>query len=152
MLLALAFPGARNMPIHASPSLEVLAFAFGLSLFTGILFGIAPAWMASRSEPADALRSGARSTASGASILQRSLVVFQAALSLVLLVGAGLFAQSLSKLQHINLRLDASNRSIIHIDPQTAGYLPSQVGDLYRTITDRLHSIPGVEKVGISSY
>ena len=62
----------------------------GLSLLTGVLFGVAPAWIASKAEPADALRSGARSTAGGASLLQRALVVVQAGLSLVLLVGAGL--------------------------------------------------------------
>jgi macrolide transport system ATP-binding/permease protein len=151
MLLALAFPGAENVPIDASPSPVVLAFAFGLSLVTGILFGVAPAWIASKAEPADALR-GARSTTGGATMLQRVLVVAQAGLSLVLLVGAGLFAQSLNKLEHIDLKLDATNRYIVHINPQTAGYTQRQVGDLYRTIEERFHALPGVEKVGISSY
>jgi predicted permease len=152
LLLALAFPSAESLPIHSSPSPEVLGFACGLSLVTGILFGVAPAWIASRTEPADALRSGMRGTAGGAMLLQRSLVVVQAALSLVLLVGAGLFSESLNKLQHIDLKLDARNRYIVHINPQTAGYSQRQVGDLYRTIEERFHAIPGVEKVGISSY
>jgi predicted permease len=152
MLLALAFPGAHDVPIQASPSLEVLAFAFGLSLVTGALFGVAPAWIASRTEPADALRNGMRSTAGGATLLQRGLVVFQAALSLVLLVGAGMFSESLSKLEHIDLKLDARNRYIVHMNPQTAGYGQRQVGDLYRTIEERFHALPGVDKVGISSY
>jgi len=151
MLLALAFPGAENVTIDANPSPEVLAFAFGLSLVTGILFGVAPAWIASKAEPADALR-GARSSTSGATMLQRGLVVAQAGLSLVLLVGAGLFAESLSKLEHIDLKLDATNRYIVHINPQTAGYGQAQVGNLYRTIENRFHALPGVEKVGISSY
>lgn len=152
MLLALAFPGADHMPIDPSPSLAVLAFAFGLSLFTGILFGIAPAWIASKATPADALRGGMRSMAGGATLLQRTLVVVQAGLSLVLLVGAGLFAQSLSKLEHIDLKLDPVNRYIVHINPQTAGYVQHQVGELYRTIDERFHALPGVEKVGISSF
>jgi predicted permease len=152
MLLALAFPGAHEIPIQAGPSPAVLAFAFGLSLLTGVLFGVAPAWIASRTEPADALRSGARSTLGGATLLQRGLVVLQAALSLVLLVGAGLFSQSLSKLEHIDLKLDARNRYIVHINPQTAGYSQRQVGDLYRTIEERFHALAGVDKVGISSY
>jgi predicted permease len=151
MLLALAFPGAEHVPIDASPSPEVLAFAFGLSLVTGILFGVAPAWIASKAEPADALR-GARSATGGATMLQRALVVAQAGLSLVLLVGAGLFAESLNKLEHIDLKLDATNRYVVHINPQTAGYGQRQLGDLYRTIEDRFHALPGVEKVGISSY
>ena len=99
MLLLMAFPGDNNVPIHASPSLEVIGFAFGLSVVTGILFGVAPAWITASANPADALRSGTRATATGASLLQRGLVVVQAALSLVLLVGAGLFAQSLNKLR-----------------------------------------------------
>ena len=152
MLLVLAFPGAQNVPIQASPSLAVLGFACGLSLVTGILFGVAPAWIASRTEPADALRSGMRQAAGGATVLQRGLVVVQAALSLVLLVGAGLFAESLNKLEHIDLKLDARNRYIVHINPQTAGYSQREVGDLYRAIEERFHAIPGVEKVGISSY
>lgn len=152
MLLALAFPDAQVMPIHAAPSAAVLAFAFGLSILTGVLFGVAPAWIvAAQSEPVDALRSGARATG-GATLLQRGLVVAQAALSLVLLVGAGLFAQSLNKLQHTDLKLDSRNRYIVHINPQAAGYLQTQVGSLYREIEDRFHSIPGVEKVGICTY
>src|SRR5262249_14574170 len=95
MLLAMAFPGAQNVPINASPSGVVLAFAFGISLLSGILFGVAPAWISSNANPADALRSGTRTTTSGASLLQRSLIVLQSALALVLLVGAGMFIQSL---------------------------------------------------------
>ena len=126
-LVALAFPGQEGMPIDAAPSPLVIGFAFGLSLLTGILFGIAPAWMAARTQPAEALRSNARTTAQGASLLQRGLVVVQAALSLVLLVVAGLFAQSLSKVEGTDMKLDATNRYIIHINPQAAGYMPSQV-------------------------
>jgi macrolide transport system ATP-binding/permease protein len=151
MLLAMAFPGAQNIPIGASPSGAVLAFAFGISLLTGILFGVAPAWITSNANPADALRSGSRSTTSGASLLQRSLVVLQSALALVLLVGAGMFIQSLNKLRSIDLKLDSTNRYIVHFNPQAAGYAPAQVEALYRTIEDRFHAIPGVQKVGISS-
>ncbi|ABF42462.1 ABC efflux pump, inner membrane subunit [Candidatus Koribacter versatilis Ellin345] len=152
MLLVLAFPGAQQVPIHAAPSPAVLAFAFGLSLLTGVLFGMAPAWIAAKSEPVEALHRGTRSVIGGATLLQRGLVVMQAGLSLVLLVGAGLFAQSLSKLQHIDLKLDATNRYIVHINPQTAGYSQRQVGELYRLLEERFHLIPEVEKVGITSY
>ena len=152
MLLMLAFPGDQNVPINASPSLEVLGFAFGLSLVTGVLFGVAPAWIAAQAEPVDALRSGTRTTSSGASLLQRGLVVGQAALSLVLLVGAGLFSQSLNKLQSMDMKLDAKNRYIVHINPQAAGYAQTQVEALYRTMEGRFHAIPDVKKVGITSY
>ena len=152
MLLALAFPGQRGVPIDASPSPAVIAFAFGLSLVTGILFGVAPAWIAARTQPAEVLRSNARTTAHGASLLQRALVVLQAALSLVLLVAAGLFTESLNKAQSTNMRLDATNRYIIHINPQAAGYATTQVEALYQTIEDRFHALPGVIKVGLATY
>lgn len=151
MLLALAFPEAKNLPVHASPPPAVLGFACGLSLLTGVLFGVAPAWIAARTDPADTLRSGTRATG-GATLLQRGLVVLQAAISLVLLVGAGLFTQSLNKLQHTDLKLDSRNRYVVHINPQAAGYSQTQLGDLYRAIEDQFHQIPGVEKVGLASY
>ena len=151
-LLMLAFPGAQGLPIEATPSPAVLGFAFGLSVITGVLFGVAPAWIAAKTQPADALRSGSRSTTTRASLLQRGLVVTQAALSLVLLVAAGLFTQSLNKLEHADMRLDAKNRYIVHINAQAAGYGPKQLEALYRTMEDRFHALPGVAKVGISSY
>jgi macrolide transport system ATP-binding/permease protein len=152
MLLVLAFPGADNLPVQASPSLPVLAFACGLSLLTGILFGVAPSWIAAQAEPADALRSGSRASAGGASLLQRGLVVLQAALSLVLLVGAGLFSRSLNKLQSTDLKLDSRNRYILHINPQAAGYSQTQLESLYRIIEDRFHALPGVTKAGLALY
>ncbi len=151
-LLALAFPDQQNMPVAASPSLLVIGFAFVLSLVTGILFGLAPALMAARTQPAEALRSNARTTAHGASLLQRALVVLQAALSLVLLVAAGLFAQSLNKAENVNMKLDATNRYIAHINPQAAGYKNTEVEPLYQTIVERFHAIPGVLKVGLATY
>ena len=102
-----------------SPSLAVMGFAFGLSLVTGVLFGVAPAWIAAKAEPADALRSGARTTTGRASLLQRGLVVLQAALSLVLLVGAGLFAQSLNKLAEHGY--EAGGEEPVHRAYQSAG-------------------------------
>jgi predicted permease len=151
MLLRLAFAGATNLPIDARPSLPVIGFACGLAIVTGIVFGIAPAWIAGRSQPVEALR-GARTTASGASRLQRSLVVLQAALSLVLLVGAGLFSQSLNKVQSTDLKLDSKNRYIVHINPQAAGYPETKLEALYRTMEQQFHALPGVQKVGICTY
>jgi predicted permease len=151
-LLALAFPAQQNMPVSAYPSPLVIGFAFALSLCTGILFGLAPALMAARAEPAEALRANARTTAAGASWLQRGLVVLQAALSLVLLVAAGLFTQSLSKVENVDMKLDTRNRYIAHINPQAAGYKNTEVEPLYRVIVDRFHAIPGVLKVGLSTY
>src|SRR6516165_3013669 len=152
MLLALAFPAQQGVPIDPAPSLAVIAFALGLSLLTGILFGIAPAWIAAHAQPAEALRANARTAAQGASSLQRALVVVQAALSLVLLVVAGLFTQSLNKARGADMKLDASNRYILHINPQAAGYATTQVEALYGIIEDRFHALPGVVKVGLATY
>jgi macrolide transport system ATP-binding/permease protein len=151
-LLALAFPNQHDMPVSAAPSPLVIGFAFALSLVTGILFGLAPALMAARTQPADALRSNARTTAHGVSWLQRALVVLQAALSLVLLVAAGLFAQSLGKAENVDMKLDATNRYIAHINPKAAGYKNTEVEPLYQSIVDRFHAIPGVVSVGLATY
>jgi macrolide transport system ATP-binding/permease protein len=151
LLVSTAFPGGRNVPIDATPSFAVVGFTFGISVIAGVLFGMAPALTAARSGAADALRTGARTTKAGASRLQSGLIILQIALSLILLVGAGLFADSLNKLQGIDMKLESKNRYILHIDPQAAGYLPSQVGGLYRTIEQRFHEVSGVLRVGISS-
>ncbi len=152
VMLSLAFPDSPNLPIDASPSLVVLGFAFALSLATGLLFGIAPAWITSHSEPAEALRGSNRSTRDGSSVLQRSLVVVQAALSLVLLVGAGLLTRSLNKLENQSFGLQTENRMVVHISPNNAGYKPEQLQSIYDQIEQSLGALPGVERVGVASY
>ncbi|WP_446743728.1 ABC transporter permease [Silvibacterium acidisoli] len=151
-LLSMASSRDGSLPVSANPSPEVLAFALGLTLLTGILFGLAPAWVSSKSDPIEALRSGTRATTGGATLLQRGLVVGQAALSLILLVTAGLFTQSLNKLQHVDLKLDTTNRYIVHINPQGAGYSQPRLEALYQSIEQRFHMLPGVQRVGIASY
>jgi predicted permease len=152
MLLMLAFPGGQHLPISSHPSMQVLVFAVCVAITTGVLSGVAPALIGAKAPPADALRNGTRATAGGASLLQRGLVVLQAALSVVLLVGAGLFVQSLGKLQHTDMKLESKNRYIVHINAQAAGYKDDQVNALYRTLEDRFHAIPGVVKVGVSTF
>ncbi|QNI38385.1 ABC transporter permease [Edaphobacter sp. 4G125] len=152
LLLAMAFPQATSLPIEASPSLVVLAFAFGLSLLTGLVFGIAPAWITSHSQPAEALRGSNRSTGDSAGWLQKSLVILQAALSLVLLVGAGLMAKSLNKLQNQDFGVITENRVVAHFSPENAGYKQEQLQALYDRIDQNLHALPGVEKASLSLY
>jgi len=152
MLLMLAFPGDQHLPISSRPSIDVLGFAVCVALTTGVLFGVAPAFIGAKAPPADALRNGTRATAAGASLLQRGLVVLQAALSVVLLVGAGLFSQSLGKLQHTDMKLESENRYIVHINAQAAGYKDEQMNGLYRNLEERFHEIPGVVKVGVSTF
>jgi putative ABC transport system permease protein len=151
VILYLAF---RNdpVPIPATPSLPVLGFALAVALLTGILFGVGPAWMTSKANPVEALRGANRSTANHGGWGQKSLVVVQAALSLVLLCAAGLLARSLSNMQHQDFGFVTANRAILHIDPLMAGYKPNQLEALYRQLRDNLAAIPGVKQVGFSLY
>ena len=151
VILYLAFQ-KEYVPIHATPSLPVLAFAFGVSVLTGVLFGVAPAWMTARANPVEALRGANRSTGRSKGWGQKSLVVLQAALSLVLLCAAGLLTRSLSNMQHQNFGFDTANRYILHVDPQMAGYKPDQLEALYRQLRDNIAAIPGVKQVSFSLY
>lgn len=152
MILALAFPDSPQLPIHASPSLVVLGFAFALSLLTGIVFGIGPAWVTSHSDPAEALRGVNRSTKDRSSLPQKSLIVFQAALSLVLLVCAGLLTQSLRNLEHQNFGLTTANRYVVHFDPAGAGYTITTVRALSDQLEREFSALPGVKSVGLALY
>ncbi len=154
LILHFAFPavGGSGVPISASPSVPVLLFAFGVSLITGITFGIAPAWMATQVDPIEALRGASRSTARTGSLPRKTLVVFQAALSLILLSASGLLTTALHRLENQDLGLDQDRRLVANIEPRLAGYRPEQLTPLYRRIHDSLASIPGVSGVTLSTY
>jgi predicted permease len=152
VILALAFPDATALPIEASPSPAVLGFAFLTALGTGVLFGTAPAWMSSHAEPAEALRGINRSTRDRSSLPQRGLVVFQAALSLVLLAGAGLMTESLRNLERQRFGIVTGNSYVLHLSPEGAGYTIDRLPALYRQIEDRFSALPGVASVALAMY
>jgi macrolide transport system ATP-binding/permease protein len=152
MILALAFPHARHMPIQASPSLPVLAFAFMVSLVTGVIFGTAPAWLSSQAKPAEALRGANRSFGDQSSVPQRALVVLQVALSMVLLSGAFLMAKSLASLEHQNFGIATAHRYVLEFDPMAAGYTVDRLPALYRQMEDRLSALPGAVNVSLARY
>ncbi len=152
MILALAFPDATNLPFSASPSLPVLAFAFGVSVFTGILFGFGPAWLSSHAQPADALRGANRSTRDRTTLPQKSLVILQAALSVILLSGAVLTTRSLLNLEHQNLGVVTASRYVAHFDPEGAGYTVDRLAALYREIEERFSALPGMAHVSLAMY
>jgi putative ABC transport system permease protein len=155
LILHLAFQigGPNNyVPISATPSLPVLLFTLGMSVFTGILFGIAPAWMTSHADPIEALRGTNRSVSGSRSWAQRSLVIAQAAMSLVLLSAAALLGQSLRNLQHQKFGFEMQGRYIAWINPQLGNYKPEQMETMFRQIDDRLQQIPGVRMVAPALY
>ena len=153
LVLHLAFTGPNFwVPIDASPSIPVLLFALGISLLTGILFGIAPAWTTSHAEPVEALRGANRTTGGGARWPQKALVVGQAAVSLVLISAAVMLAQSLRNLEHQNFGFEVEGHYMASIDVFQAGYKPEQLDLLYRRIFDRLQRIPGVRGVAGATY
>jgi len=151
-ILLIAFRGSHFIPISPTPSLPVLGFAFLLSLVTGIVFGVAPAWITSHSDPAEALRGAGRSTRERSSLARKSLVVIQVALSAVLLVGAGLLTQTLRNLENQRFGFEPEGRLIVRVNPTLAGYKPEALLGLYQQLNQRLPQIPGVVSASYSLY
>jgi len=153
LILNLAFTGPHQyVPIDATPSMPVLLFAFGVSLLTGVLFGIVPAWMTSHAEPVEALRGANRAIGGGAKWHQKALVIGQAAVSLVLLSAAAMLAESMHNLEHQKFGFEPNDRYMASIDELQAGYQPEQLDLLYRRLFDRLRQIPGVKGVAGATY
>jgi predicted permease len=155
LILHLAFQnGGPNdyVPISATPSLPVLLFTLGLSVLTGIIFGIAPAWVTSHADPVEALRGATRSLGSGHSWAQKSLVIAQGAISVVLLSAAALLGQSLRNLEHQDFGFDTQGRYLASINPSLSNYKGEQMEPLFRQINDRLRQIPGVRMVTEALY
>ena len=150
LILHLAFEnGARDnyVPISATPSVPVLLFTLGVSVLTGIIFGIAPAWVTSHADPVEALRGANRSLGGGGSWAQRSLVIAQGAISVVLLSAAALLGQSLRNLEHQNFGFETQGRYIAWINATLGNYKSEQMEPMFRQINDRLRAIPGVRMV-----
>jgi predicted permease len=133
---------------------RVLAFTFGVSVTTALLFGLVPAWRATRLELDPALKS--QRVIVGESTrgfrLGQGLVVAQVALSLLLLIVAGLFLRSLQNLRGQDLGFRPEGVLIVEIDPQGGGYSPGQLQGLYRDLVERMEALPGVESASLSLF
>ena len=155
LILHLAFDsrGPNNwLPIGASPSTTVLLFTLALSIVTGVIFGIAPAWMTSHAEPVEALRGANRSVGGRRTWAQKTLVIAQAAISLVLLSAAAMLGKSLLNLEHQNFGFQTNGRYVISVNPLLSNYKPEQLTPLFRQVEDRLRTIPGVRMVSSALY
>ena len=152
LLLNLAFRDAHFLPISATPSPLVLAFSFVLALITGVIFGAAPAWFATRTNPVEALRGSGRSTADHSSFARVALLIVQAALSVVLVAGATMLARSLNQLEHQDLGYKTDNRIVVSLNKPPSSYPLPKLESLYRQIEDAMNRLPGVEASGLSLY
>jgi predicted permease len=122
---------------------RVLAFTLSVSLLTGALFGLAPAWRATRLDLVTALNQSRRATGA-VSRLSKGLIVTQVALSLLLLVGAGLFIRTLYNLQRVNLGFNQQNLLVFRLQPQQGGYKDERLLQFYQQLFARLDNLPGV--------
>jgi predicted permease len=155
LIVSLAFQiGGRNnyVPLDATPSWTVLLFTLGVSVLTGVVFGIAPAWMTSHTNPADALRGASRSVGAGRSWAQKSLVIAQIATSLVLLSAAALLGRSLRNLELQNFGFDTQGRYIAWINPMLGNYKAELMEPMFRQLDDSLLQIPGTRMVAPALY
>jgi macrolide transport system ATP-binding/permease protein len=151
-ILVLAFPLSQNMPLLARPSWGVLLFAILIPILTGLLFALVPGWVSSGTEAADASRGNSGLSRDRASIPQRLLLVFQLALSIVLLTSAFLATRSLYKLEHQRTGIETEDRYTVQIDLKGSGYTPDQLDPVYRKMEDGLSALPGIAYVSFARY
>src|SRR5205085_3926153 len=118
----------------------------------GVLFGTAPAWFATRTDPAEALRGANRSTRDSASFSRKALLVVQATLSVVLVAGAGMLARSLNNLEHQDFGFQTARRINVQLNSPPATYTQDRLTALYRDLEDRLNHLPGVERASLALY
>jgi predicted permease len=152
LLLALAFHSAHFLPVSPVPSFGVLAVASGLAFVTGVIFGAAPAWFATRTDPAEALHGSGRSTSDHSSFARKALLVVQATLSVVLVAGATMLARSLNKLEHQDFGYQVQGRVLVDLQNPPSTYTEARLAALYRELEDRLDRLPGVRGSGLALY
>ncbi len=149
-ILLIVFRGATYVPVNPTPSLPILCFALLLSVLTGMIFGVAPAWIGTHADPSNGLRGNSRNTTNHESRPQKMLVIVQAALSIVLLAVAGMVMQSLRNLEKTDMGFQTQGRLLADISFKAAGYEPGQLPALYEQLQNRLEEIPGVHSASLS--
>jgi predicted permease len=149
LIVRLAFRHAMVIPVHVSPSLPVLGFCLVLSVVTGLIAGMVPAWLASRTDPMVSMR-GASRTMGGAGLPQKMMVVVQTAISLVLVAMAGMLTHSIYNLRNQDFGFHAENREIVTIEPPLAKYTVADLDRLYRELKLRLEALPGVRSASVA--
>ncbi|HST53139.1 MAG TPA: ABC transporter permease [Pyrinomonadaceae bacterium] len=143
--------GSEMSALDPRLDLRVLGFTLALSLLTGLVFGLVPALRATRVDLTPALKDSGRSSSTVArSWLSRSLVVAQVAMSLLLLVGAGLFLRTLVNLERVETGFNERNLLLFNVSPNLIGYKNERLANLYRQMFEHIESVPGVKAVTFS--
>ncbi len=153
-LIAFVTQGAGTTASSSTPDATILLFTLAVALSTGVLFGLAPAFVAARSGAATTLDSNARTAQAGGGrssrLWPKTLVIAQITLSILLLVGAGLFLRSLRNLQNQDFGFERTHLLVTNFNAQLAGYKTTQAAALHQQLIDRLSVLPGVHSVAIS--
>lgn len=144
--------GWGQSSLNVTPDLRLLGFTFGVSLITGVLYGIAPALKSTKPDLVHALKEDSAG-ASGPSrlTLSNALVVLQVSISLVLLIGTGLFVRSLSNLHDIDSGFRADNTVVVNVDPSRTGYKGQRLRDFYERLRRDVETLPGVQSVSLAT-
>jgi predicted permease len=155
LLLQLVSRGPSPVPLDVHPDVKILGFTLGVSLLTGILFGLAPAFRAARVDLNSVLKGNSRGVVGGTAHggkapLGKILVVTQVAMSLLLLIVAGLFVRSFQKLTQVKLGYDREHLLLFSVDAVTAGYNGPAARQLYQDLLGRIGAVPGVRAVTLS--
>lgn len=150
-LLSFLPTGDNPLTISTAPDWRILSFNLAISIATGIIFGLIPALQSTRPQLAGTLKDQVGSIAGGTSVgLRKALVAGQVTLSLLLLIGAGLFIRSLKNLKDLNPGFLTSNLLEFEIDPSRNGYKPERSLDFYRQLQEQLNVLPGVESSALA--
>ncbi len=153
-LIAFVARGATYVPLDASPDSAILLFTLGVSIFAGLLFGLAPALHVARASAMPAMNATSRTAASGGGRTSRwwpqALVTAQIMFCLLLLVGAGLFLRTLRNLQNQDFGFERTHLLVADFAPDLAGYRPAQIPALNQRILERLSAIPGVRSAALA--
>jgi len=152
-MLSMASAGPTALPLNVEPDMRVLAFTLIVSVISAVVFGTAPAIRASRVELSASLRSNRASSSVARSLLGKALLVSQVALSLLLLVGAGLFVRTLVNLQHVDTGFNQEHVMLFKVDTDSIGYKEdSRLVKLYNDVEERVSLIPGVHAASFSMF
>ena len=153
-LIAFVAQGATYIPLDASPDSAILLFTLGVSIFAGLLFGLAPALHVARASAMPAMNGTNRTAAGSGGRTSRwwpkALVTSQIVFCLLLLVGAGLFLRTLRNLQNQDFGFERTHLLIAGFSPDLAGYKPAQIPALNQRVLERLSAIPGVHSAALA--